>query len=88
MNQLVSAVAKGIGLLLVGALSGVLAVSTRRRGASKEHLVVTTWTKQPGDSPVITQTLVRKIDGRWVNDDDGVTVHELRLSEEARLRRE
>jgi len=73
-------------LVLVGAFSGLLAMANRRKKESKEHLVVTTWAKKPGESPVLTQTLVRKIDGRWVNDDDGITVHEVHASEEARLR--
>lgn len=80
MKQLLLVVGKALGLLALGAASGVLAMAGRRRRTS-DHLVVTVWSKNPGESTPLTQTLVRKIDGRWINADDGFTVNEVRVKE-------
>ena len=78
MKELVAALGKGLALLAVGAFSGVLAVAARRK-REPQQLVVRVWSQKPGESSVIAQTLVQKIDGGWVNQDEGYTVHELRV---------
>lgn len=81
MRHLAVALGKGLGLVLVGGLSGLLAMAARRK-REPEQLLVKVWTQKPGESSVISETLVTKINGVWVNSEDGYSVHELRIQKE------